>query len=80
MAGLTTEFLNRLACVCTLGHQYVRIILAHGDIATEILRLSETQSTDLIVLAWRGIWEAPRAATMKGILREAQCPTMVVRT
>ena len=76
----TTEFLNRLACVCPLGHLNVRIILAHGDIATEILRLSKKQSTDLIVLAWRGIWGAPRAATMKGILREAQCPTMVVRT
>ena len=76
----TTEFLNRLACVCPLGHLHVRIILVHGDIAMEILRLSERQSTDLIVLAWRGIWEAPRAATMKGILREARCPTMVVRT
>ena len=46
----------------------------------EILRLSEKQSTDLIVLAWRGIWEAPRAATLKDILREAHCPIMVVRT
>ena len=74
------SLLNRLACVCPLGHLHVRIILAHGDTATEILRLSERQSTDLIVLAWRGIWEAPRAATMKDILREAHCPIMVVRT
>jgi hypothetical protein len=58
---------------------HVRIILAHGDIAVEILRLSKKQSTDLIVLAWRGIWEAPRAVTMKDILREAHCPIMVVR-
>ena len=76
----TAEFLNRLACICPLGHLHARIFLAHGDIAAEILRLSERQSTDLIVLAWRGIWEAPRAATMKGILREAHCPIMVVRT
>jgi nucleotide-binding universal stress UspA family protein len=54
-------------------------LLAHGDIAAEILRLSEKRSTDLIVLAWRGRWEAPHAATMKGILREAHCPIMVVR-
>ncbi len=40
----------------------------------------QKQSTDLIVLAWRGIWEAPRAATLKDILREALCPIMVVRT
>jgi nucleotide-binding universal stress UspA family protein len=72
------EFVNRLACVCPLEHVHVRIFLAHGNAATEILRLSEKQSTDLIVLAWRGKWEA-RAATLKQVLREAHCPVMVVR-
>ena len=62
----TNEFLKRLACVCPLGHLHVRIFLAHGNPAAEILRLSERQSTDLIVLAWRGRWEAPRAATAEG--------------
>ena len=75
----SSEFVKRLACVCPLGHLHVRIFLAHGNTAAEILRLSERQSTDLIVLAWRGRWEAPRAATLKDILREAHCPIMVVR-
>lgn len=75
----SSEFLNRLACICPLGHLHVRVSLAHGDPATEILRLSERQSTDLIVLAWRGRWEAPHAMVLKGILRDAHCPTMVVR-
>ena len=75
----SSEFVNRLACICSLGHLHVRIFLAHGDPAAEILRLSERQSTDLIVLAWRGRWEVPRAAILKGILREAHCPIMVVR-
>jgi nucleotide-binding universal stress UspA family protein len=75
----TNEFVKRLASVCPLGHLHVRIFLAHGNPAAEILRLSERQSTDLIVLAWRGRWEAPRAATLKDILREAHCPIMVVR-
>jgi nucleotide-binding universal stress UspA family protein len=75
-----SEFSNRLACICPLGHLHVRVLLAHGDIATEVVRMSEQQSIDLIVLAWRGIWEAPRAATMKNVLREARCPMMVVRT
>ena len=74
------EFVNRVACGCPLGHLNVRIILASGNTASEILRLSQKQSTDLIVLAWRGIWEAPRAATLKDILGEAHCPIMVVRT
>jgi hypothetical protein len=72
----STEFLNRLACICPLGHLHARIFLAHGDTAAEIIRLSERQSTDLIVLAWRGIWEAPHAAALKDILREAHCPIM----
>jgi nucleotide-binding universal stress UspA family protein len=76
----STEFLNRLACICPLGHLHVRMLLAHGDIAAEILRLCKRESMDLIVLAWRGLWEAPRAGTMKDILREAHCPIMVVRT
>jgi nucleotide-binding universal stress UspA family protein len=75
----TSEFVKRLACVCPLGHLHVRVFLAHGDPAAEILRLSERQSTDLIVLAWRGRWDAPRAATLKDILSGAQCPIMVVR-
>ena len=76
----TSEFSNRLACMCPLGQLHVRILLAHGDIAAEVLRLSQQQSTDLIVLAWRGIWEPPRATALKNILREARCPIMVVRT
>ena len=75
----TDEFVKRLACVCPLGHLHVRINLAHGDPAAEILRFSERQATDLIILAWRGRWEIPHAVTLKDILREARCPIMVVR-
>jgi nucleotide-binding universal stress UspA family protein len=75
----SSEFVNRLACICPLGHLHVRVFLAHGDPAAEILHLSERQSTDLIVLAWRGRWEAPHAAILKEIVREAHCPIMVVR-
>jgi len=74
------EFINRLACGCPLGHLHVRTFLASGNTASEILHLSKKQSTDLIVLAWRGNWEAPRSATLKDILGEAHCPIMVVRT
>jgi nucleotide-binding universal stress UspA family protein len=75
----SSEFVERLACICPLGHLHVRVFLAHGDPAAEILRLSEKQSTDLIVLAWRGRWEVPRAGILKGIMREARCPILVVR-
>jgi nucleotide-binding universal stress UspA family protein len=76
----SSEFVNRIACLCPLDHVHARMLLAHGATATEVLRLSERQSTDLIVLAWRGIWEAPRATTLKDILHKAHCPIMVVRS
>lgn len=75
-----SEFVNRLAGLCPLGHLHMRVLLAHGDPAAEILCLSERQAMDLIVLAWKGNWEAPRAAILKKVLPKANCPVMVVRT
>lgn len=78
-AAWRDEFAERLAGICPLGHLHVRVCLARGDPASEILSLSERQSTDLIVLAWRGKWEFPRAAVFKDVLQKANCPVMVVR-
>lgn len=75
----SNEFAKRLASLCPLAHTHVRVVLAHGNAAAEVLRLSDRQSTDLIILAWRGKWEIPRAATLKAILRQSSCPAMVVR-
>jgi nucleotide-binding universal stress UspA family protein len=75
----SSEFGKRLACICPLGHLHMRIFLARGNPAAEIVRLAKEQSTDLIVLAWRGVWESPRAAIFKQVIGEARCPIMVVR-
>jgi len=74
-----SEFLNRLACVCPLGHVPLRILLGHGDPTEEILRLSERHSSDMIVLVWRGSWESPRAGILKEVLSRANCPVLVLR-
>jgi hypothetical protein len=75
----TSEFIERLACICPLRDLHVRLLLAHGNPGAEILRVAGEQSTDLLVLAWRGKWAGKRAETLKAIVREAPCPTMVVR-
>ena len=54
-----SEFFRRFACVCPLGHLHVRVLLAYGSPAAELLRLAEEQSADLMVLAWRGVLQAP---------------------
>ena len=76
----TNEFARRLTSVWPLRHCHVRILLTNGNPVPEILRLAEDQSTDLTVLAWRGVWTAPRAAIFKGIIAGSHSPVMIVRT
>jgi len=73
------EFVERLGCVCPLESLKVRMALAHGAPADEVLRVAAEQSADLIVLAWRGEWEGEHAATLKSVVRHATCPMMVIR-
>jgi nucleotide-binding universal stress UspA family protein len=75
----TSEFIERLACVCPLAGLRVRLLLGRGDPVAEILRVAREESADLIVLAWKGSWAPERAATLKAVVREAPCPTMIVR-
>jgi nucleotide-binding universal stress UspA family protein len=75
----TGEFFRRFACMCPLGRLHVRVLLACGNPAAELLRLAERHSTDLMVLAWRGVLKAPRAAVLREIVDQALCPLLVVR-
>ncbi len=76
----TSEFLERLACVCPLDRLRVRLLLAEGSPGSEIARTASAQAADLVVLAWGGKWSAQRAATLKGVMRQSPCPLMVVRS
>jgi nucleotide-binding universal stress UspA family protein len=73
------EFMERLACICPLSDLRVRLLLGRGSPSSEILRVAREESVDLIVLNWKGIWAPERAETLKAVVREAACPTMVVR-
>jgi nucleotide-binding universal stress UspA family protein len=75
----TSEFVRRFASLCLLGHVHVRFRLASGDPAEEILRLAKEQPPDLLLLAWRGVLNEPRAAILNTLVAEAHCPVMVVR-
>ncbi|HEX4097550.1 MAG TPA: universal stress protein [Caulobacteraceae bacterium] len=73
------EFLQRLASVCPLEDVRVRLLVGHGEPAAETFRVAAKEAVDLIVLAWKGRWEAPHASTFKAVLRNAPCPVMVTR-
>jgi nucleotide-binding universal stress UspA family protein len=75
----TGEFIGRLGCFFPLEGLRVRLMLGHGAPADEILRVSQEQAADLIVMAWKGRWTPEHAETLKAVVRDAPCPTMVVR-
>ena len=75
----SSEFVRRFASLCLLGHVHVRFRLAHGNPTEEVLRLATEQSADLMLLAWQGELDAPRAAILKGLVVGADCPVMVMR-
>ena len=73
------EFLQRLACVCPLADVQVRLRVAHGEPAAETIRVAGEESADLIVLAWKGRWEARHASRWNAMLQGAPCPILVTR-
>ncbi len=75
----TDEFINRFVYACPCACSHLRIVVATGDPPTEIVQLATKQSTDLIVLAWRGEWEGGHAAIVKGVLDDAVCPVAITR-
>lgn len=72
------EFIERLGGACPLGSLKVGMSLGTGAPADEVLRVAAEHASDLIVLAWRGAWDAGRAATIKSVVSHAGCPVMIV--
>lgn len=76
----TSEFLGRLYA---LGHPPERMTLhlslAKGEPGDEIVRFASEHGSDVIVLAWRGHFEAERAATLKAVIQAAPCPVFILR-
>ena len=75
----TSAFVRRFASLCLLGQVHVLFRLAFGNPAAEVLRVAKEQSADLLLLAWRGVLDEPRAAILNTLVAEARCPVMVLR-
>jgi nucleotide-binding universal stress UspA family protein len=73
------EFLARLASICPLEGLRVHLLVGHGKLAAETVRVANEQSADLILLAWKSPWTAARAATFRALLRDAPCPVIATR-
>lgn len=74
------EFIGRM---CALGHPPSEVtftlLMAAGDPGEEIVRIARERDSDLVVLAWHGVWEPEHAQTMRSIIRAVECPVLAVR-
>ena len=52
---------------------------ATGVEYVDLTGTTQVQNADLIVLAWKGRWDAPHAPTLKAVLQGASCPILVTR-
>lgn len=60
----------------------VRVMVGHGDVAGEIVRISETEKADLIVIATHGTTGWRRfvfGSVAEKVVRLAKCPVLTIR-
>ncbi|MGE5114410.1 MAG: universal stress protein [Acidobacteriaceae bacterium] len=60
----------------------VRVLVGHGDVAGEIVRIAETEKADLIVIATHGTTAWRRfvfGSVAEKVVRLAKCPVLTIR-
>lgn len=76
------EFMSR-SCMC-VGKNLVtapmHLFLRRGEPATEILALAAERQHNLIVLEWRGQLDPDHASVVRGVLTNAPCLVLLLRT
>jgi nucleotide-binding universal stress UspA family protein len=74
------ELLQRVCCLARAGQaERLRLALAAGEPAEEVVRYAREHHSDLILLAWHGTLEDKRAIVAKAVIREAPCPVLILR-
>ncbi len=76
----TQEFITRFChCIGACPTVPMRLQLATGNPAEEILRVAMERGSDLITLVWRGRLDGERGAVLKAVLRGMQSPALILR-
>ncbi len=77
----TNEFVERMRALRhELAKVKLRLLVAAGEPGAEIVRIAREHSSDLVILAWRGMWEAERACVVKAVVQRCPSPVLIVRT
>jgi len=73
------EFLDRITGAGTApGAAGLRLLMASGEPAAEILRVAQEEAVDLIVLPWHCAFGSGRARMVKAVLRDTACPVLLL--
>lgn len=76
------EFMSR-CCICAGGYlptTRMHLFLRRGEPAAEILGFAAEREHELIVLEWRGQMDPAHANVVRGVLTNAPCPVLLLRT
>ncbi len=72
------QFMNRmLALGAPPSSVSFKLVVTGGQAGSEVAQVSRERQADLVVMAWRGNWDAPQSAT-KVVIRTAGCPVLLV--
>ena len=73
------EFLDRITGMgANPGASGLRLLMASGEPAVEILRVAQEEEVDLIVLPWLCALGSGRARMVKAVLRGTLCPVLLL--
>ncbi|MBV9086245.1 MAG: universal stress protein [Acidobacteriaceae bacterium] len=75
------EFLQRmLALGARHEAMHFKLLVTGGQPGSEVAQFARDTGADLVLLAWRGHWQEPRAGTLKVIARRSGCPVLLINT
>jgi nucleotide-binding universal stress UspA family protein len=73
------EFLERIVGMgANLNAAGLRLLMATGEPAAEILRVVKEEAADMIIMPWHGTLDSGRARMIKAVLHGASCPVLLV--
>ncbi len=73
------EFMQRMIALgASPAAMNFKLLVTGGQPGSEIADFAVENHADLVVMAWRGLWEAEHAQTLRVVIRRSACPVLLV--
>lgn len=75
------EFVERmLALGAPTSALEVKLLVAGGQIGSEIAQYARENAVDLVIVPWKGTWHSERLGAMRAIVSRSGCPVLLLCT